>query len=98
MACTYILYSDILKKNYIGACQAKLEDRVSAHNSGKYGSHRFTAAANDWKLVLRLECDDYNHALRLEKKIKRMKSSKYINNLILFEEMRKRIIEETKSI
>ena len=97
MACTYILYSPSLKKNYFGACQASLEDRISAHNSGKYGAHRFTAAANDWKLILRLECDDYNHALRLEQKIKSMKSSKYVRNLSVYEEMRARIINETKS-
>ncbi|KQC32346.1 hypothetical protein AAU57_02635 [Nonlabens sp. YIK11] len=92
------MYSEILKKNYIGACQASLEDRISAHNSGAYGSHRFTAKANDWKLILKLECHDYNHALRLEKKIKRMKSSTYIKNLIRYEEMREKVINETKNI
>jgi len=98
MACTYIIHSNTLKKYYIGACHQSVQDRIDAHNSGKYGSHRFTAIANDWELVLILECDNYGHALRLERKIKRVKSSRYIKNLVQFEEMRDRIINETKNI
>ncbi len=98
MSYTYIIYSNHLKKNYIGACAGSLDDRIRAHNDGIYGSHRFTATVGDWELKLALECDDYSHAIRLERKIKKMKSSKYIDNLLRYKEMRDKILDETRNI
>ncbi|ARN78428.1 hypothetical protein BST97_10760 [Nonlabens spongiae] len=98
MAWTYILESEKLNKYYIGACHKKLNDRVLAHNSGKYGSQRFTSQTSDWKLILRLECEDYAHSIRLERKIKSMKSRKYIQNLLKYEDMRQRVIKQTRDI
>ena len=93
--CCYILYSKKLSRFYIGACQDSLEDRIKKHNDHTYGNHRFTAAANDWSLFLRIGVMDYAHAIRLERKIKTMKSSKYIQNLKKYPELIQKILLET---
>ena len=98
MICTYTIYSAHLDRYYIGACQGGLDERIKAHNTSKYGSHHFTAKANDWELYLALPCKDYSHAIRLERKIKSMKSRKYLENLKKYKEMRERIIIETSLI
>ncbi|MFD0797025.1 GIY-YIG nuclease family protein [Maribacter chungangensis] len=95
MANTYILYSKTRKKFYIGACNNDVAKRLENHNTGKYGANSFTATANDWELFLKFDCRDYSHAVRLERKIKSMKSSKYIGNLLKYPELRKKILLET---
>ncbi len=80
--CCYILYSESLDKFYIGACQDSLEERIRKHNEHAYGNHRFTAAANDWELFLKIEADSFLHAVRLERKIKSMKSVNSRRNLV----------------
>ncbi|MCC6372101.1 MAG: GIY-YIG nuclease family protein [Bacteroidia bacterium] len=87
MICCYILYSEKLQCHYIGACQQDLESRIKKHNAHEYGENRFTAKAEDWRLVLAIECETYSQALKIEKHIKRMKSSVYIFNLIKYPEM-----------
>ena len=57
--------------------------------------HRFTAAANDWELFLKIDVNNYTHAVRLERKIKSMKSSKYIQNLKKYPELAAKITQET---
>ncbi len=94
--CCYILFSESLGKFYTGACQDSLTERIEKHNNHSYGNHRFTAAANDWKLFLRIDANDYSHAIRLERKIKSMKSSKYIQNLKQFSDLVAKIQAETK--
>ena len=93
--CCYIIFSQSLNKFYIGACQNSLEDRITKHNNHEYGNHRFTAAANDWKLFLQIDTKDYAHAVRIERKIKSMKSRIYIQNLIKYPELIEKIISET---
>ena len=93
----YIIYSEKLNRYYIGACQNGVASRIEKHNTGFYGKSSYTATASDWKLVLFLEAVDYKHALRMERKIKQMKSAKYIRNLLSYSEMRARLVEETKS-
>ena len=92
----YIVFSERLNRYYIGACQSSLNERIEKHNSGYYGKAKFTAQSNDWELVLFLETETYAHALRLERKIKRMKSSRYIKNLLQYEELRAKVIKETR--
>jgi putative endonuclease len=92
----YILYSETVGKHYIGACREDLNRRIMRHNQGYYGNRKFTASASDWELVLFLESLDYSHALRIEQKIKRMKSSRYIANLQKYPELREKVIQETK--
>ena len=98
MAYTYILFSQATNKFYTGACHKDLITRINNHNNGTYGSHTFTTQACDWKLFLQFELDDYPHAIRLERKIKSMKSSKYMLNLSKYPELREKIINETRSI
>lgn len=97
MGQVYIIYSQSLDKYYTGVTQESVVSRLEKHNSGEYGKQRYTSTADDWKLYLALSCDDYSHAIRLERKIKSMKSRKYIENLGKYEKMREKIINETKS-
>ena len=94
--CCYILFSQNLNKFYVGACQDSLDSRIQKHNNHEYGIHRFTSTANDWVLFLKIDVADYSHAIRLERKIKAMKSRKYIVNLQKYPEIILKIIEETK--
>ena len=98
MAHTYILHSKAINKFYVGACSKNLEERIAAHNSGKYGSKSFSHIANDWELKVSFDCINYSHAIRLEKKIKSMKSKVYIQNLIKCPELRTKIFGQTKCI
>ena len=85
--CCYIIHSSKLNKFYIGACQKSLSERLMKHNEHTYGNNRFTAAADDWDLFLRINTKDYSQAIRIERKIKSMKSSVYIQNLKKYPEM-----------
>ena len=87
MNCCYILHSEKINRHYIGACHDDLVVRIEKHNSHEHGEHRYTAKANDWKLFLTIECTSYSQATRIEKHIKKMKSSVYINNLLKYPEM-----------
>ncbi|MFN7301097.1 MAG: GIY-YIG nuclease family protein [Bacteroidota bacterium] len=80
--CCYILYSASLDKFYIGACQDALEERIRKHNEHAYGNHRFTAAAKDWQLFLKIEADSFPHAVRFERKIKSMNSVNSTRSLV----------------
>jgi len=96
MPYVYILYSKSLDKFYIGVCKNSLESRIAHHNTRKYGTHKFTARAGDWSLFLKLLCDDFAHAVRMERKIKTMKSRKYIKNLKKYPELREKLFDITK--
>ena len=90
--CCYILWSDQLQKFYIGACQHSLEERIHTHNSAYYSGSNFTKQASDWRLFLKIEAVDYPHAVRIERKVKLMKSYIYIRNLVKYPEL----VEELK--
>ena len=94
--CCYIIYSTKLAKFYIGACQNSLSERIIKHNSSFYDGNNFTKKADDWEIFLRIDLSDYAHALRVERKIKNMKSAKYIRNLIKYPELVEKIVNETK--
>ena len=95
MSACYILYSIKLDKFYIGVTQEGVQERLIKHNSKHYGAHRFTATADDWELFLNIPTENYNHAIRIERKIKGMKSSNYIRNLKKYPELLKKIVTET---
>ena len=80
MATTYILYSKLLNKYYIGSTRNSMEDRISKHLTHHDG---FTGKAKDWELVFTLPFDHYEQALEREKLIKGWKSRKMIEKLIL---------------
>ena len=69
----YIIHSQKLNKFYIGATNESVDNRIKKHNDKTYGNHRFTAKADDWKLFLAFETNSYDHAIRIERKIKAMK-------------------------
>jgi len=91
----YILHSSSLNRFYIGATQDSIENRIEKHNLHSHGNHRFTAATNDWELYLLISVSDYSHAIRIERKIKSMKSSSYIRNLEKYPEMLEKLITQT---
>ena len=92
----YILHSSSIDTYYIGACQGELETRLLAHNEKKYGNKAYTSRAHDWEVYLSIETDDFAHAIRIERKIKVMKSRKYIKNLKQYSELRAKIWRETR--
>ena len=96
MVTVYIIYSEKLNKYYVGITSTGVKERIAKHNLSYYGNSSFTSRTKDWRLVLTLLCEDQTHALRLEKKIKSMKSKVYIQNLIKYSEMRERIIAEAR--
>jgi putative endonuclease len=91
----YIIYSSKLKRFYTGAC-INLQERIDAHNTAKYGPSKYSSKANDWTLFLDIQVDSYDHALRIERKIKAMKSAVYKQNLKKYPEMVQRLIHETQ--
>ncbi len=83
----YILFSEKIQKFYVGATKDDVQHRIEKHNAKFYGTRKFTAVADDWNLFLFIPAKDYSQALRIEKKIKSMKSSKFIRNLKENEEL-----------
>lgn len=75
----YILYSESLKKYYIGEA-LNIEERIEQHNSGSYDK-AFTKIVTDWVLYYSIACKDRVQARKIEAHIKKMKSKTYIQNL-----------------
>ena len=96
MPFTYVLYSTKVDKYYTGVCQENLKHRIHQHNSAAYGSNSYTAISSDWKLFLSIQVASITHALRLERKIKAMKSRVFIQNLKKYPDLRKKIIQATR--
>ena len=86
MALVYILYSVELKRYYTGMTTLALSDRLD-HHLNDYYSNKYTHKAKDWKLYLEIVCDSTVQASQIERHIKLMKSSKYIENLKKYPEM-----------
>ncbi|MBC7948941.1 MAG: GIY-YIG nuclease family protein [Chitinophagaceae bacterium] len=78
MPFAYILYSVRLDKYYIGSC-TNLERRLYEHNSGH---SKFTSLGVPWQVVYLEEFEVLLDARRREMQIKRMKSRRYIEDLI----------------
>ncbi|MEO6638319.1 MAG: GIY-YIG nuclease family protein [Ginsengibacter sp.] len=78
MAFMYILYSEKLKKYYIGAC-IDIDRRLYEHN---IGHSKFTSTGIPWILKHQEFFDTLQEAKKRETYIKKMKSSKYIHKLI----------------
>lgn len=78
MAFTYILYSSKLAKYDIGAC-TDLERRLYEHN---IGHSKFTSLGTPWVIVYKEEFQQLAEAKKRELQIKKMKSRKYIEDLI----------------
>ena len=96
MPCAYILFSKTLNSFYVGACNGPLEERVINHNNKKYGLRKYTSRSTDGILYLKLDALDFGHAVRMERKIKSMKSRKYLENLYKYPELRRKLIKQTQ--
>ncbi|MEL6589490.1 MAG: GIY-YIG nuclease family protein [Bacteroidota bacterium] len=78
----YILQSEKLSKFYVGSTTLSPELRLKNHLNGKYGNKAFSSSASDWQLFYSIECKTIDQARLIESHIKRMKSKRYILNLI----------------
>ncbi|HNP19461.1 MAG TPA: GIY-YIG nuclease family protein [Fulvivirga sp.] len=74
----YILYSESLKKYYVGQTN-DLDKRLVRHNMG-HGN--FTKKGIPWVLVWKLEVPDRSEAMKLEKKIKGRGAHRFIEENI----------------
>ena len=74
----YILYSQSKDRYYTGYT-ANPDERLMEHNNGATPS---TRPGISWKMVYKEECEDKTAAISRENAIKKMKSRKYIQNLI----------------
>jgi putative endonuclease len=79
MPVTYILYSEKLDKYYIGAC-INLNRRFYEHN---IGHSKFTKLGIPWKLVFKEEFKTLKEAKQFESHLKKKKSRKFIEVLII---------------
>jgi putative endonuclease len=75
---TYILYSKISDRYYIGST-GELSERLVKHNARHKG---FTGQANDWVIVHSEPFSTKSEALKREKEIKGWKSRAMIERLI----------------
>jgi putative endonuclease len=76
----YIIYSKSIDRYYVGE-SPDIFRRLDQHNS-HYFKGAFTKAAEDWEVVLSMECENRTDATYLEKFIKRMKSKTFIRKII----------------
>ena len=76
---TYILYSQMLDRYYIGFTTDTVENRLAKHLLNKKG---FTSKAKDWKIVYRESFLTKSQAMLREKEIKNWRNRKMIENLI----------------
>lgn len=75
----YILFSEKLNKYYTGAC-IDMKRRLYEHN---IGHSKFTRTGTPWVLVYEEQYSSLAEAKQRELQIKKMKSSKYIEDLII---------------
>ena len=92
----YIIFSDKLNKFYIGATQEDVTLRIVKHNLGAYGKQQFTSTTDDWELFLFISALDYAHAIRIERKVKSMKSTTYIHNLTKYAKLHQKLVSSTR--
>ncbi|MBK8818348.1 MAG: GIY-YIG nuclease family protein [Saprospiraceae bacterium] len=95
MAFAYILFSNHLNRFYIGCTTDSVENRLTKHNQSFFGVKAFTSKSSDWNIVWKVETDSIEHARKIEKKIKAMKSTVFIRNLISYPELTLKIFKET---
>ena len=94
MSCyVYIIFSETINRYYIGVAQ-DLTTRIQNHNSSFYHGSHYTKQADDWVLFHFISCSSYQQAIKIEKYIKKMKSTIYIQNLKRYPE----IVEKLKTI
>jgi len=83
----YILYSNSLHKHYIGSSTEEPNERLRKHLNQHYGIRKYTAKSKDWEIYFVISCNTIEQARKIEKNIKRMKSSGYIESLKLYPDL-----------
>ena len=91
MAVVYILFSKSIDKFYIGSCK-NLNKRLEEHKNNKF-SKGFTRRAIDWELYFSIDKLEYQQARKIEQHIKRMKSRKFIENLVVHPRIAEKLVE-----
>ena len=91
MFCVYIIYSSKLNRFYIGTTD-NFEIRLKQHNSAAYPDS-FTCNGIPWTQYLLIENLASNQAYAIELHIKKMKSKKYIENLLIYPEIIQRLLQ-----
>jgi putative endonuclease len=71
MICCYILFSEKLNRFYTRVSQDDLRERILKHNLHTYGTHRYTAQADDWQLYHYIECFSFPLAVKLENTLRK---------------------------
>ncbi len=74
----YLLFSKSSNRYYVGSC-ANIDERLKRHNAGATPSSK---TGRPWIVVYSEQFDTRSEAIKREYYIKRMKSRKYIENLI----------------
>ena len=90
----YILYSQKLNRHYIGY-SSDIDVRMEFHKNPEAG--KFTAKADDWKIIFEIKCENKLQGLAIEKHIKAMKSKVYIQNLRQYPEMTEKLLKKHTS-
>ncbi len=72
----YVLYSERLKKRYVGSTK-DFEKRIKEHNNGK---SRFTKGGIPWKLIYKEEYSTFSEARKRELFLKTGAGRKYLDN------------------
>ena len=98
MALCYIIYSKQVDRYYVEVTQDSISNRLEKHNSKHYGLNHYTSISSDWEIYMIIEVLGINQAIRLEQKIKSMKSRTYIKNLKRYPELVEKIKKETSVI
>jgi putative endonuclease len=89
----YILFSNSLNKYYVGLTTLSPEERLERHISNFYSQKKkYTEGASDWELFWKLSCASVGQARRIERHIKKMKSRAYIENLIKYPEISRKLL------
>ena len=90
----YILYSTKLDRFYIGTTD-DVPKRLIEHNNLQY-KDAFTSRGHPWVLYLSIDGLSSEKAYYIERQIKKMKSKKYIENLISYPEIIIKLKEQYK--
>ena len=85
----YIIYSKKLDKYYVGETE-DINQRIVLHNTGFF-SNSYTSKANDWVLFHSIACETRVQSRAIETHLKKMKSRKYIENLVKYPEISEKL-------
>ncbi len=89
--CVYILHSAKLNRFYIGYT-SDFETRIEFHKNA--AAHKYTSNASDWIVFLKILCKSKSQGLKIERHIKKMKSTRYIENLLKYPEIILKLLEK----